>query len=115
MILVRFFNSFTTLRAEEGLYVIKKAVLPPVNVADTTRHDTTRHDTATPQKGWERRANTASGNIIHNTYSNWGVCSFRLQHCSPVYSMSVVLLFKKNMNASKPSEHPPQVEECLKV
>ena len=27
----------------------------------------------------------------------------------------VVLLFRKNLNASKPSEHPPQVEECLKV
>ena len=26
-----------------------------------------------------------------------------------------VILFKKNLNASKPSEHPPQVEECLKV
>ena len=25
------------------------------------------------------------------------------------------VLFKKNLNASKPSEHPPQVEECLKV
>ena len=25
------------------------------------------------------------------------------------------LLFKKNLNACKPSEHPPQVEECLKV
>ena len=24
-------------------------------------------------------------------------------------------VFKKNLNASKPSEHPPQVEECLKV
>ena len=24
-------------------------------------------------------------------------------------------LFKKSLNASKPSEHPPQVEECLKV
>ena len=23
--------------------------------------------------------------------------------------------FKKNLNASKPSEHPPQVEKCLKV
>ena len=23
-------------------------------------------------------------------------------------------VFKKNLNASKPSEHPPQVEECLK-
>ena len=27
----------------------------------------------------------------------------------------LVLVFKKNLNASKPSEHPPQVEECLKV
>ena len=25
------------------------------------------------------------------------------------------ILFKKNLNASKPSEHPPQMEECLKV
>ena len=25
------------------------------------------------------------------------------------------VLFKKNLNASKPSEHPPQVEQCLKV
>ena len=30
-------------------------------------------------------------------------------------NVSVQLLFKKNLNASKPSEHPPQVEECLKV
>ena len=27
----------------------------------------------------------------------------------------LTILFKKNLNASKPSEHPPQVEECLKV
>ena len=27
----------------------------------------------------------------------------------------LLLFFKKNLNASKPSEHPPQVEECLKV
>ena len=26
-----------------------------------------------------------------------------------------VCVFKKNLNASKSSEHPPQVEECLKV
>ena len=33
-----------------------------------------------------------------------------------VYSqLCIVLFFKKNLNASKPSEHPPQVEECLKV
>ena len=36
-----------------------------------------------------------------------------------VYATSFVpgifYLFKKNLNASKPSEHPPQVEECLKV
>ena len=24
-------------------------------------------------------------------------------------------MFKKNLNASKPSEHPPQVEQCLEV
>ena len=28
---------------------------------------------------------------------------------------ATAVLFKKNLNASKPSEHPPQVEECLKV
>ena len=26
-----------------------------------------------------------------------------------------VIVFKKNLNAAKPSEHPPQVEESLKV
>ena len=26
-----------------------------------------------------------------------------------------LMLFKKNLNATKPSEHPPQVEEYLKV
>ena len=30
-------------------------------------------------------------------------------------SLLLLLLFRKNLNASKPSEHPPQVEECLKV
>ena len=29
--------------------------------------------------------------------------------------MKLKMGFKKNLNASKPSEHPPQVEECLKV
>ena len=29
-------------------------------------------------------------------------------------SFSWLILFKKNLNASKPSEHPPQVEKCLK-
>ena len=28
---------------------------------------------------------------------------------------SLIYVFRKNLNASKPSEHPPQVEECLKV
>ena len=28
---------------------------------------------------------------------------------------TIAHVFKKNLNASKPSEHPPQVEECLKV
>ena len=33
-----------------------------------------------------------------------------------VINYSVQVVFKnKNLNASKPSEHPPQVEECLKV
>ena len=32
-----------------------------------------------------------------------------------VNTESIWSLFKKNLNASKPSEHPPQVEECLKV
>ena len=35
--------------------------------------------------------------------------------CSSHYCTVVAVLFKKNLNASKPSEHPPQVEECLKV
>ena len=30
-------------------------------------------------------------------------------------SSAFASVFKKNLNASKPSEHPPQVEECLKV
>ena len=34
---------------------------------------------------------------------------------STIPSNMLLLLFKKNLNASKPSEHPPQVEECLKV
>ena len=33
--------------------------------------------------------------------------------CIPVAILLEV--FRKNLNASKPSEHPPQVEECLKV
>ena len=32
-----------------------------------------------------------------------------------LYSYVQYSMFKKNLNASKPSEHPPQVEECLKV
>ena len=28
-------------------------------------------------------------------------------------TVQTYFLFKKNLNASKPSEHPPQVEECL--
>ena len=27
----------------------------------------------------------------------------------------ILTMFQKNLNASKPSEHPPHVEECLKV
>ena len=29
--------------------------------------------------------------------------------------MMLFAVFKKNLNASKPSEHSPQVKECLKV
>ena len=39
--------------------------------------------------------------------------SILLLPCVMVYY--IVLVFKKNLNASKPSEHPPQVEESLKV
>ena len=42
-----------------------------------------------------------------------------LRRCKFVWALLRKLifigLFKKNLNASKPSEHPPQVEECLKV
>ena len=34
---------------------------------------------------------------------------------SSVLQRYIVCVFRKNLNASKPSEHPPQVEECLKV
>ena len=44
----------------------------------------------------------------------------RLIHTLPIcddhtYMMQPSYIFRKNLNASKPSEHPPQVEECLKV
>ena len=43
---------------------------------------------------------------IHNTTTQW--CTTR--------SIIIKKLFKKNLNSSKPSEHPPRVEEeCLKV
>ena len=32
-----------------------------------------------------------------------------------VIDVLLFFFFRKNLNASKPSEHPPQVEECLKV
>ena len=35
-------------------------------------------------------------------------------HSSSEFKL-LLLLFKKNLNASKRSEHPPQVEECPKV
>ena len=41
-------------------------------------------------------------------------CTLRFSGPLPADSRQL-LLFKKNLNASKPSEHPPQVEECLKV
>ena len=42
------------------------------------------------------------------------ILSVRL-HLYVFKSELINCLFKKNLNASKPSEHPPQVEECLKV
>ena len=43
-------------------------------------------------------------------------------YCTLLYYSDSVLSYaynqpviRKNLNASKPSEHPPQVEECLKV
>ena len=38
----------------------------------------------------------------------------RKEMCKKTFRWDVGM-FKKNLNASKPSEHPPQVEECLKV
>ena len=32
-----------------------------------------------------------------------------------VLTVYIFVLFKKNLNASKPSEHPPSVGKCLKV
>ena len=43
---------------------------------------------------------------------------FSLNNVAKLYpgsSCAFASVFKKNLNASKPSEHPPQVEECLKV
>ena len=34
---------------------------------------------------------------------------------SKAQTPTYVEVFKRNLDASKPSEHPPQVEECLKV
>ena len=45
-------------------------------------------------------------------------CSCKAINVSVQYSGGLlpdIILFRKNLNASKPSEHPPQVEECLKV
>ena len=45
-------------------------------------------------------------------------CSHLLLRLSLLFLLLLfllLLLFRKNLNASKPSEHPPQVEECLKV
>ena len=38
-----------------------------------------------------------------------------LKRSGLAFDRSMADLFEKNLNASKPSEHPPQVEECLKV
>ena len=52
---------------------------------------------------------------LYNIYIlNLGTCTFFV-HGSLLYMHICVMLFKKNLNASKPPEHSPQVEECLKV
>ena len=40
---------------------------------------------------------------------------YTLLECYAMLRLRYTRLFKKNLNASKPSEHPPQVKECLKV
>ena len=49
--------------------------------------------------------------IIHQE----SVKVYSAQHVLVKNSIGSMSVFKKNLNASKPSEHPPQVEECLKV
>ena len=41
--------------------------------------------------------------------------SSKLLYINKYFTTVLQRFFKKNLNASKPSEHPPQVEECLKV
>ena len=48
--------------------------------------------------------------LVHHTWENRGGSILVL-----FIKLVCFVLFKKNLNASKPSEHPPQVEECLKV
>ena len=49
-----------------------------------------------------------------NTESIWSLQTYVFKEKSEEKS-EYTYVFKKNLNASKPSEHPPQVEECLKV
>ena len=45
----------------------------------------------------------------------WHHAKLSLSNAARLSFSDLCILFKKNLNASKPSEHPPQVEECLKV
>ena len=42
-------------------------------------------------------------------------CNSTVYYYYHVRWCTTLSVFKKNLNASKPCEHPPQVEECLKV
>ena len=44
----------------------------------------------------------------------WALIANRFLWTLPVSFRKHEIVFRKNLNASKPSEHPPQVEECLK-
>ena len=65
-----------------------------VAIADLTQHSIAPGDART----FVNSTCSASARLV-KLYSSY-VCDFVL---------------KKNLNVSKPSEHPPQVEECLKV
>ena len=76
------------------------------------------------KKSSPRASDTGKGSYEHNRIGNLPVDLYsaiicydknKNNNCSVVTCTLNSRLFKKNLNASKPSEHPPQVEECLNV